>query len=121
MAGTAAGIGSIDAQVPVPVPVPVAMLDDGRAPLARDPSVAAAVAAYRLGDGAVPTNKREQPESEPGSDISAVGKVSSAALDPHDDSSDARRNEAARSAELAENKALAAAGLPSQKTVDVNI
>jgi len=113
------------AQVQVPVTAPVAALDDGRAPLALDPSVAAAVAAYRLGDGAlaVSANKPASPVSEPNGDISAVGKIGSVALDPHDGSSDAGRNETARNAALAlaENKALAATPFLSQKTVDVMV
>jgi hypothetical protein len=102
------------------LPTPLAALDDGRAPLALDPSVAAAVAAYRLGDGAVPTNKPAQARPEPRSDIRAVSESRSAALDPHDDSGDARRNEAARNAALAlaENKALAATTFPPDTTVD---
>ena len=113
------------AQVQAPVTAPVAALDDGRAPLALDPSVAAAVAAYRLGDGAlaVSANKPASPLFEPNGDINAVDKIGSVALDPHDGSSDARRNETARNAALAlaENKALAATPFPSQKTVDVMI
>ncbi len=99
---------------------PLAALDDGSAPLARDPSVAAAVAAYRLGDGTVPSNKPAAPGFEPNSDINAVSAV---ALDPRD--GDARRNETARRAALtlalAENKALPAAGFPSLPSVDVTI
>jgi hypothetical protein len=103
------------------LPVPLAALDDDRAPLAFDPSVAAAVAAYRLGDGAVPTNKPAQARPEMRADIGAVSKSRSAGLDPHDGSGDARRNETARNAALAlaENKALAATSFPPDKTADL--
>ena len=116
------------AQVPVQqaqVAAPLAALDDGRAPLALDPSVAAAVAAYRLGDGAlgVPGSKPVAPLSEPDTDISAVGSARSLELDPQDGSSMARRNETAHNAALAleENKALAATRLQSRKTVDIAV
>jgi hypothetical protein len=107
------------------VAAPLAALDDGRAPLALDPSVAAAVAAYRLGDGAlgVPGSKPAAPLSEPDADISAVGSARSLELDPQDGSSIARRNETAHNAALAleENKALAATRLQSRKTVDIAV
>jgi hypothetical protein len=115
------------AQLPVQqeVAAPLAALDDGRAPLALDPSVAAAVAAYRLGDGAlgVPGSKPAAPLSEPDADISAVGGARALELDPQDGSSMARRNETAHNAVLAleENKALAATRLESRKTVDITV
>ena len=125
--GTGSTASNVPAQgqVQAPVTAPLVALDDGRAPLARDPSVAAAVAAYRLGDGALGLsgNKPAAPLSESNTDISAVSRAGSVALDPHDGSSDAWRNEAARNAALvlAENKALAATLSPSQKTVDVTV
>jgi hypothetical protein len=116
------------AQVPVQqaqVPAPLAALDDGSAPLALDPSVAAAVAAYRLGDGAlgVPGSKPAAALSEPDADISAVGSARSLDLDLQDGSSMARRNETAHNAVLAleENKALAATRLQERKTVDIAV
>ena len=114
-----AGAG-VDTSTTDTAQVPVA-LDDGRAPLALDPSVAAAVAAYRLGDGTVPSNKPEQPRSAPSSDIRAVSKIGALALDPHDE--DARRNAAARNTVLAldEHKALATTEFPPATTVDVTI
>jgi hypothetical protein len=115
------------AQLPLQqeVPAPLAALDDGRAPLALDPSVAAAVAAYRLGDGAlgVSGSKPAAPLSEPDTDISAVGSARSLELDPQDGSSIAKRNETAHNAVLAleENKALAATRLQDQKAVDITV
>jgi hypothetical protein len=101
-------------QVSAP-PAPLTPLDDGRGPLALDPAIAAAVAAYRLGNGAlgVSTNKTSARWSEPDADVSAVGGPRPVDLDPQDGSGNAQRGETARDAALAlaANKALTAAEL----------
>jgi hypothetical protein len=131
VASAATANAAVVAQVPVQqapgpaVPAPLAALDDGRAPLALDPSVAAAVAAYRLGDGTtgLAANRPAASLSEPDTEIGAIDRIRPVELDPQDGSGDARRNEKARNAALAleESKALAATRLPSENTVDITV
>ena len=107
------------------VAAPLAGLAGDRAPLALDPSVAAAVAAYRLGaSGLTASANSPAPRlPDPATEIVAVSRTGLVALDPHDGSSDARRNEAARNGALtlAETRALAASQFVNPKTVDVAV
>lgn len=107
-------------QVQAQLPAPLAPLGDDRGPLALDPAIAAAVAAYRLGSGAlgVETNKTTPRWPEPDSDINAVNAPLPVDLDPRDGSSHAQRSENTRdiALALAANKALTATELANRKS-----
>jgi hypothetical protein len=111
---------TVQVQVQAQLPAPLAPLGDDRGPLALDPAIAAAVAAYRLGSGAlgVETNKTTPRWPEPDSDINAVNAPLPVDLDPRDGSSHAQRSENTRdiALALAANKALTATELANRKS-----
>jgi hypothetical protein len=98
----AAGISApaiVDATVDTgPAAAQSALPIDAAQSLAIDPSVAAAVAAYRVNVLGATLNNMPDSLPKPVSDIAAVSRIQPASLDPHDESAQSRRNEAARNA-----------------------